>query len=219
MPFEIEDVSDKRMLRTTARATSRCMTFSLTWSASRAANALGIPELIDARDATTDMGGRQVRSSRVTCASSAIASPWAHGLRGHGRRGLRNGAHVFDSLRGLRSSLRGVCDRPLHRPGCNRDRRFRSRGIFLTRTWQRMHTIPGSSTRDVACPCTWSSSASATVTRRPYTGGSGTRRMAPEGLAYISSWVTEDLSTCYQLMENSRPGRSRGLDAELDRSG
>src|SRR5207247_10837963 len=27
----------------------------------QAANALGIPELIDARDATTDMGGRQVR--------------------------------------------------------------------------------------------------------------------------------------------------------------
>ena len=28
-------------------------------------------------------------------------------------------------------------------------------------------------------------------------------RMAPEGLAYISSWVTEDLSTCYQLMETA----------------
>ena len=28
-------------------------------------------------------------------------------------------------------------------------------------------------------------------------------RMAPEGLAYISSWVTEDLSTCYQLMETT----------------
>jgi len=27
--------------------------------------------------------------------------------------------------------------------------------------------------------------------------------MAPEGLAYISSWVTEDLSTCYQLMETA----------------
>jgi len=26
-------------------------------------------------------------------------------------------------------------------------------------------------------------------------------RMAPEGLNYISSWVTEDLSTCYQVME------------------
>ena len=30
-------------------------------------------------------------------------------------------------------------------------------------------------------------------------------RMAPEGLAYISSWVTEDLSTCYQLMETADP--------------
>jgi len=28
-------------------------------------------------------------------------------------------------------------------------------------------------------------------------------RMAPEGLAYISSWVTEDWSTCYQLMETA----------------
>jgi hypothetical protein len=28
-------------------------------------------------------------------------------------------------------------------------------------------------------------------------------RMAPEGLAYISSWVNEDLSTCYQVMETS----------------
>jgi len=26
-------------------------------------------------------------------------------------------------------------------------------------------------------------------------------RMAPEGLTYISSWVNEDLSTCYQVME------------------
>lgn len=28
-------------------------------------------------------------------------------------------------------------------------------------------------------------------------------RMAPEGLAYVSSWVEEDLGTCYQLMETS----------------
>ena len=28
-------------------------------------------------------------------------------------------------------------------------------------------------------------------------------RMAPEGLSYISSWITEDLSTCYQVMETS----------------
>ena len=26
-------------------------------------------------------------------------------------------------------------------------------------------------------------------------------RMVPEGLAYISSWVTADLTTCYQVME------------------
>ena len=26
-------------------------------------------------------------------------------------------------------------------------------------------------------------------------------RMAPDGLNYISSWVTEDLSTCFQVME------------------
>jgi Protein of unknown function (DUF3303) len=28
-------------------------------------------------------------------------------------------------------------------------------------------------------------------------------RMAPDGLAYVSSWITEDLTTCYQLMETS----------------
>jgi hypothetical protein len=26
-------------------------------------------------------------------------------------------------------------------------------------------------------------------------------RMAPEGLRYIASWVTHDLTTCYQVME------------------
>jgi hypothetical protein len=26
-------------------------------------------------------------------------------------------------------------------------------------------------------------------------------RMAPEGLTYINSWVTDDLRTCYQVME------------------
>ena len=30
-------------------------------------------------------------------------------------------------------------------------------------------------------------------------------RMAPDGLAYVSSWTTEDLTTCYQLMETSDP--------------
>jgi Protein of unknown function (DUF3303) len=28
-------------------------------------------------------------------------------------------------------------------------------------------------------------------------------RLAPEGLNYISSWVTADLSTCYQVMETA----------------
>lgn len=28
-------------------------------------------------------------------------------------------------------------------------------------------------------------------------------RLAPEGLNYISSWVTADLSTCYQVMETT----------------
>ena len=26
-------------------------------------------------------------------------------------------------------------------------------------------------------------------------------RMAPEGLRYVASWVTQDLATCYQVME------------------
>jgi hypothetical protein len=26
-------------------------------------------------------------------------------------------------------------------------------------------------------------------------------RMLPEGVVYINSWITEDLSTCYQVME------------------
>jgi hypothetical protein len=28
-------------------------------------------------------------------------------------------------------------------------------------------------------------------------------RMAPDGLNYVSSWVTEDLSTCFQVMETA----------------
>ena len=28
-------------------------------------------------------------------------------------------------------------------------------------------------------------------------------RLAPEGLNYVSSWVTEDLATCYQVMETA----------------
>jgi len=30
-------------------------------------------------------------------------------------------------------------------------------------------------------------------------------RLAPEGLLYISSWVTEDLTRCYQVMETADP--------------
>jgi hypothetical protein len=31
-------------------------------------------------------------------------------------------------------------------------------------------------------------------------------RMVPEGLTYVSSWVAEDLATCYQLMETEDRG-------------
>jgi hypothetical protein len=30
-------------------------------------------------------------------------------------------------------------------------------------------------------------------------------RLAPEGLTYVSSWVSADLTTCYQVMETSDP--------------
>ena len=30
-------------------------------------------------------------------------------------------------------------------------------------------------------------------------------RQAPEGLTYVSSWVTPDLATCYQVMECDNP--------------
>ena len=30
-------------------------------------------------------------------------------------------------------------------------------------------------------------------------------RLAPEGLAYLASWVTEDLKRCYQVMECADP--------------
>ena len=29
-------------------------------------------------------------------------------------------------------------------------------------------------------------------------------RMAPDGLQYVASWVTSDLTTCYQVMETSQ---------------
>ena len=31
-------------------------------------------------------------------------------------------------------------------------------------------------------------------------------RLAPEGLSYINSWVTDDLLHCYQVMECDDPG-------------
>jgi hypothetical protein len=31
-------------------------------------------------------------------------------------------------------------------------------------------------------------------------------RLAPDGLTYVSSWVTHDLTTCYQVMETSEKG-------------
>jgi hypothetical protein len=31
-------------------------------------------------------------------------------------------------------------------------------------------------------------------------------RLAPEGLRYVSSWVTHDLKRCYQIMECAAPG-------------
>jgi len=30
-------------------------------------------------------------------------------------------------------------------------------------------------------------------------------RMTPDGVRYISSWVTEDLATCYQVMDTADP--------------
>jgi uncharacterized protein DUF3303 len=30
-------------------------------------------------------------------------------------------------------------------------------------------------------------------------------RQAPEGLTYVSSWITTDLTTCYQVMECEHP--------------
>lgn len=42
-------------------------------------------------------------------------------------------------------------------------------------------------------------------------------RMAPEGLAYVGSWVTEDLCRCYQVMEcEDRTLLDRWMDAWRD---
>lgn len=39
-------------------------------------------------------------------------------------------------------------------------------------------------------------------------------RMAPDGLRYVSSWVTDDLTTCFQVMECDDPAL---LDAWIAR--
>ena len=39
-------------------------------------------------------------------------------------------------------------------------------------------------------------------------------RMAPEGLKYISSWVEQDLTTCYQVMQTADPAQ---LDQWMDK--
>jgi len=39
-------------------------------------------------------------------------------------------------------------------------------------------------------------------------------RLAPDGLRYVSSWVTEDLQRCYQVMECDDPAL---LEAWMDR--
>ncbi len=39
-------------------------------------------------------------------------------------------------------------------------------------------------------------------------------RLAPEGLRYVSSWVSSDLQRCYQVMECDDPGL---LEAWMDR--
>ena len=31
-------------------------------------------------------------------------------------------------------------------------------------------------------------------------------RLMPDGLSYVSSWITDDLSRCYQIMEAADPG-------------
>ena len=41
-------------------------------------------------------------------------------------------------------------------------------------------------------------------------------RMAPEGLTYVSSWVDQDLSRCYQVMETAD---RRLLDQWMERWG
>ena len=39
-------------------------------------------------------------------------------------------------------------------------------------------------------------------------------RMAPDGVEYVASWVTDDLATCFQVMEAESP---EALDEWIDR--
>jgi uncharacterized protein DUF3303 len=42
-------------------------------------------------------------------------------------------------------------------------------------------------------------------------------RLLPDGVRYVSSWVTEDLTTCFQIMDcDDRAGLDRWLDAWID---
>jgi len=41
-------------------------------------------------------------------------------------------------------------------------------------------------------------------------------RLAPEGLRYVSSWVTQDLQRCYQIMECNDPLLQTWIDRWQD---
>src|SRR5690349_17752225 len=42
-------------------------------------------------------------------------------------------------------------------------------------------------------------------------------RLLPDGVRYVSSWVTEDLTTCFQIMDcDDRAGLDRWIDAWID---
>ena len=40
--------------------------------------------------------------------------------------------------------------------------------------------------------------------------------MMPDGLAYVSSWLTDDLTTCYQVMETDDPALFKDWIANWD---
>ena len=41
-------------------------------------------------------------------------------------------------------------------------------------------------------------------------------RMMPDGLVYVSSWITDDLTTCYQVMETDDPSLFKDWIANWD---